>query len=73
MLIPVKNKKLLEKNGIHFSIGTLRRWHCQGKNSQIFVKIGGMLCINLKEWEKLVAEKAEEERKRAERYQKLRG
>jgi len=71
-LLPVKDRKILEAHGIYFAPGTLRRWHCQGINPQIFTKIGGLLFINKDKWDQLVAKKTQAALKRAKKIQQLR-
>jgi len=71
-LLPIKRKDILEAHGIFFSPGTLRRWHCQGINPEIFTKIGGLLFINLNEWDKLVTRKTRLATKKAEKIKELR-
>ena len=71
-LLPVKRKDILEAHGIFFSPGTLRRWHCQGINPEIFTKIGGLLFINKNKWDQLVAKKTQAALKRAKKIEKLR-
>jgi len=70
-LLPIKRKDILEAHGIFFSPGTLRRWHCQGINRQIFTKVGGLLFINFNEWQKLIAQKTRLAKKTAEKIQEL--
>ncbi len=45
-LIPLK-KDLLEENQIFLSPATLLKWHCEKKYSDIFVKQGGRLLLNV--------------------------
>jgi len=71
-LLPVKDRKILEAHGIYFAPTTLRRWHCQGINPQIFTKIGGLLFINKDKWDQLVAKKTQAALKRAKKIEKLR-
>ena len=72
-LLPIKRKDILEAHGIFFSPRTLRRWHCQGINPQIFTKIGGLLFINKDKWDQLVAKKTQAALKRAKKIGELRG
>ena len=72
-LVAVKDKEKLEANGIYFSPKTLRRWHSQGINSEIFLKISNRLFVNLDAWQALIAQKAEESAKRARKVRELRG
>ncbi len=46
-LIPLK-QNVLEEKGIPFAAQTLYAWHSRGKNSKIFVKIGGKLFLHEK-------------------------
>ena len=73
MLIPVKDRKKLEENGIYFSPTTLRKWHSLGVNAQIFAKINGRLFINLDAWQALIAQKSKESEIRAKRLEEFRG
>lgn len=66
--IPICDELLLRENGIYLSPPTLRKQHCKGINSKLFLKIGSRLFIDLEVWaETLAAAK----RKRDERMNNL--
>lgn len=73
MLIPVKDKQKLQAAGIYFTPGTLRRWHCQGINLRIFVKLGGSLFVDLDRWNEFVKEARHKSDQRAERFERITG
>jgi len=54
-------------NKIPFAEKTLRNWRFQGKYSQIFVKFGGKVFVNLDEVEKILDLKKEKAIKQAKR------
>ena len=73
MLIPVKDKQKLQAAGIHFSPKTLRKWHCQGTNARLFVKLGGSLFIDTDRWAEFVEDARQESDRRAERFERAIG
>jgi hypothetical protein len=53
-LIPVCNELSLREHGIFFKPSTLRKWHCQGAQPQLFRKFRKRLFVDLVEWQKLI-------------------
>ena len=56
ILIAVSKPEELKANGIPLSPATLRKWHSTGKCKSIFIKLGGMLCIDLGKYHQLLEE-----------------
>ena len=54
-------------NKIPFAEKTLRNWRFQGKYSQIFIKFGGKVFVNLDECKKILDLKKEKAIKQAKR------
>ena len=54
-IIPLK-PLLLKEYGIFNSPAVLRKWKCEGKFPEIFLKIGGRLFIDLDKWQEVVNE-----------------
>jgi hypothetical protein len=66
ILVSVAKHDELRANGIPLSPATLRKWHSTGKYKHIFIKLGGMLCVDLGRYHELL----EDIEKEAERKEK---
>lgn len=66
ILIAVSKPEELKANGIPLSPATLRKWHSTGKYKHIFIKLGGMLCVDLGRYQQLL-EDIEKETERKEK------
>lgn len=69
-LISVSDKQKLEENGIPFKPSTLRKWHHLGNHSEIFVKAGGKLCIDITKFWEWIDDIKNEKYKKVEKYKK---
>lgn len=72
-IIPVADKSLLREHGIFFSPNTLHKWHSQKVYPEIFIKLNGRLFINLDEWKKILDRKIAEQKREAEKINRLKG
>jgi len=66
ILVSVAKHDELRANGIPLSPATLRKWHSTGKYKHIFIKLGGMLCVDLGRYQQLL-EEIEKETERKEK------
>ena len=52
-LVKISDYEALKKEGIPYKPNTLYQWRSQGKNKELFVKLDGLVCIDVdkfKEW-----------------------
>ena len=56
-VVPLKEEEL-QKAGIWFKPMTLYRWHSIGEHSNLFIKVGRKLLINVDEYNKWIRELA---------------
>ena len=70
-IAPVKDREALKKAGVYITPKTLRKWHCLGINPQLFLKIEGLLYIDLNEWRKMVDSARKQTQERCERLSRL--
>jgi len=54
-LVPVKSDSALKEAGIPFTRKTLYSWHSRGRHSELFVRLGGSLFVDVEAFRRWVA------------------
>ena len=63
--IPLKNKRELQRIHCPFTVKTLYKYRYMGTHPRLTVKIGGTVCLNVGELERMARRSIEEQKKRA--------
>lgn len=68
--IPLANKEEIEKY-TGMSIHTLRNWRSQKKHLELFLKIGGSVFLNVREWDRFEINATKEAKRESKYYNKF--
>lgn len=69
-IIPFSNKDAIEKY-TGFSLNTLRNWRANKKNLELFIKIGGRVYLDKREWDRFVINAKKQSKREAKIISKI--